>query len=233
MAFSFFVLATSWLIIYFLEKKNLFKIWFLPAGIRAKEFLKGFILMAVLSSFTQLFLGHLSGSVWSLASDISDQNILRSLVYDLNSVLFEELTFRGIVLYLMLKYLKKPQLSILLTAAAFGVYHWFTYGVIGNIMVMIVVFLVTGFMGYVFAAAYEKTNSIVLPIALHLGWNLINNTVFSNGPTGIQIFEATQTSDTMAGYDLISLIWYLILPAIVLFIIKTNIIRKYEIKNKS
>jgi membrane protease YdiL (CAAX protease family) len=58
-------------------------------------------------------------------------------------------------------------------------------------MGMIVVFLLTGLMGYVFATAYEKTKSIVLPTGIHLGWNWINNTVFSGGPNGIQILEPT------------------------------------------
>jgi hypothetical protein len=51
-------------------------------------------------------------------------------------------------------------------------------------MAMILVFIGTGLMGYAWALAFSKTKSIMLPFGLHLGWNFIYNTIFSNGPLG-------------------------------------------------
>ncbi|WP_421775139.1 CPBP family intramembrane glutamic endopeptidase [Gracilimonas sp.] len=222
MIYSITVLAISWLVVYLLEKKNLLSIWFSPPSQRTKEFVSGFLILAMLSAITQLLFGYLSGVSWQLNANMTAELIFDSALYDLRSVLFEELTFRGIFLYLLLRYTQKRQLSILLTAAAFGVYHWFTFGVMGNIMAMIVVFIITGYMGYVFAVAYEKTSSVVLPIAIHLGWNLINNTLFSNGPKGTLVFEAIprQAPFEPGAYSgLISLGWYLLIPTIVLIIL--------------
>lgn len=222
MIYALTVVAISWLIVYLSEKRNLLSIWFTPLSQRATEFITGFIILAILSAVTQLFLGYLSGVSWQLNNNIASDLVVNSAFYDLKSVLFEELTFRGIVLYLLLRYTKKTQVSLFILAAAFGIYHWFTFGVLGNIMAMIVVFITTGYMGYVFALAYEKTRSVVLPIAIHFGWNLINNTVFSNGPNGIQIFEAIQGQ---APYELgnyaglVSLGWYLLIPTVVLVIL--------------
>ena len=113
-------------------------------------------------------------------------------MYDFNSVVSEELLFRGIILLVLIKYLKTAP-AMLVSASVFGIYHWFTFGVWGNLATMVLVFVVTGLMGYVFAAAYVKTKSIILPVGIHLGWNWINNTMFSNGPNGIQVLEADKT----------------------------------------
>jgi Type II CAAX prenyl endopeptidase Rce1-like len=74
--------------------------------------------------------------------------------------------------------------SILISAIAFGIDHWFSYGVLVNVMTMILVFIGTGLMGYAWAWAFSKTKSILLPFGLHLGWNFIYNTVFWKGPFG-------------------------------------------------
>jgi membrane protease YdiL (CAAX protease family) len=38
-------------------------------------------------------------------------------------------------------------------------------------MPMVVVFIITGFMGWAWAFAFNKTNSMALPAGFHLGWN--------------------------------------------------------------
>ena len=74
------------------------------------------------------------------------------------------------------------------SALAFGVYHWFSYGIIGHPVQMFFVFLLTGTWGLMFAYAYALTKSMLLPIALHLGWNAVNLLVFSQGSIGDQLF---------------------------------------------
>jgi membrane protease YdiL (CAAX protease family) len=222
MIFAAGALLFSCILYYLIERGNLLKVWFTPISEKLKHFISGFLILALLSTITQLFFGYLSGVTWSVVPGFSWEVISASALYDLRSVLFEELLFRGIPLYVLFRLLKKRQLSLLLAASAFGIYHWFTFGVLGNVIAMIAVFVTTGLMGYAFALAYEKTNSIVLPIALHLGWNLINNTVFSNGPLGVQLLEATVSNnppDLGGYYELISLAWYLLIPTLIIFIL--------------
>jgi uncharacterized protein len=115
---------------------------------------------------------------------------------------------------------------MLSSASAFGIYHWFTFGVWGNFMAMILVFVVTGLMGYVFAVAYVKTKSIVLPVGIHLGWNWINNTVFSNGPNGVQMLEADKLLPLEGLNAIFSLCIYLIIPFLILAFVKSKFIKE-------
>jgi membrane protease YdiL (CAAX protease family) len=102
-------------------------------------------------------------------------------------VLFEELIFRGALLYLAIgKFGVKTACT--LSAVCFGAYHWFTYNLFGSPVQMVIVFLMTGIFGFTLAYAFAKTKSIYLPVGLHLGWNLFTIVVFSNGPLGQQIF---------------------------------------------
>ena len=121
--------------------------------------------------------------------------IIKLCWWDFKSVLTEELIFRGALLYILIHKIGASK-SVLLSAIAFGVYHWFSYGVLGNVMGMVVVLITTGLMGYAWAWAFSKTNSIFLPLGLHLGWNVLYNTVFSQGPLGTGLLV------TKGGHDL-------------------------------
>ncbi len=114
----------------------------------------------------------------------------------LKSVLFEELLFRGALLVLAIRALGEFR-GIALNAVAFGVYHWFSYGILGQVMPMVWVFTLTASAGLLFAAAFARSGSIILPIGLHLGTNTITAAVFSQGPWGTQWLEPVPApSDT-------------------------------------
>jgi uncharacterized protein len=176
-------LSVSWLLLILIEKKNILALGFLPIVRRFKQFLIGFLITGVLCVLVQYLEAYLKSSVWSLNQNITGLIILKSFWWDLKSVLTEELIFRGALLYILIKKIGSSK-SILISAIAFGIYHWFSYGVLGNVMAMILVFIGTGLMGYAWAWAFYKTKSIMLPFGLHLGWNFIYNTIFSKGPLG-------------------------------------------------
>ena len=71
---------------------------------------------------------------------------------------------------------------------AIGIYHWFSFGIFGNIIPMIITFFITGTMGLLLAYGYTKTFSLYIPIAIHLGWNLTRIFIFSQGPIGNGVF---------------------------------------------
>lgn len=178
----FVTITISW-ILYFIESKNILALGFLPIAKRLKQFLIGFLITGILCVFVQILEVYLQSSVWILNENITGGIILKSFWWDVKSVFTEELIFRGALLYILIQKLGMRK-AIFISAIAFGIYHWFSYGVLGNILAMILVFIGTGFMGYAWAWAFSKTKSIMLPFGLHLGWNFIYNTIFSKGPLG-------------------------------------------------
>ncbi|GAB3335605.1 hypothetical protein GCM10027429_18030 [Marivirga atlantica] len=173
----------SWLLFYLLEKKSVLALGLLPFKKRVTQFLNGFLLSALLCLLTQFLEAFLKSSSWEVADNINLHSILQSSLWDVKSVSTEELIFRGVLLYILIGKVGSRK-GVMISAIAFGVYHWFSYGVIGNVMPMIFVFIGTGLMGYGWAWAFAKTKSIMLPFGLHLGWNFTYNTIFSKGPLG-------------------------------------------------
>ena len=147
---------------------------------------------------------------------ITSRIILKSFWWDFKSVLTEELIFRGALLYILIKKIGSKK-SILISAIAFGIYHWFSYGVLGNIMAMILVFIGTGLMGYAWAWAFSKTKSITLPFGLHLGWNFIYNTIFSKGPLGDLVLISKGGTELTDWFSLLNFVSGLVIvPLLVL-----------------
>lgn len=221
----FIFIVLTWLSVYLFEKRNIFTFWLTPVNQRVREFMIGFLLMGILCVISQLFFSQVNGINWTLSEEITVSTFLSAIALDLNSVLFEELLFRGVLLYALIKFTSK-QKGIVISAAAFGIWHWISYGVLGNSLGMLLVFTTTGFMGYVFARAYANTGSIILPFGLHLGWNWVNNSIFSNGPNGNVLLIPDQTAKLEGYLALISFLWYMIIPAVVLVFIKTDVFER-------
>ena len=226
------LLLFSWVTIKILEKRNIFTQWLQPANERTKEFSIGLSIAAIFCVLSKLAVSQLNGSGWRLSKSVSFDHVVFSFLYDLNSVLSEELLFRGVLLYLLIKYLT-PGKGILISAISFGIYHWFSFGVLGNWLAMIVVFLVTGLMGYVFSTAYEKTKSIVLPTGIHLGWNWINNTVFSGGPNGAQILEPTNVIQLEGMNFFFSFGFHITIALLLLIFVRSKIIQQGYLENST
>lgn len=150
-----------------------------------------------------------------------------SLWYDFRSVLLEELLFRGVLLYLLLKYLKGKS-GLLLSAIAFGIYHWFTFGILGNLPAMVLVFITTSWMGYVLAIAYVRTESVVLPFSLHFGWNAVSHNIFSGGPNGNMLMQADHVPEMTGWYAVLSFVVYMLVPLMMLLLIRARLMERAE-----
>ncbi|MEO9483063.1 MAG: CPBP family intramembrane glutamic endopeptidase [Ekhidna sp.] len=153
---------------------------------RIFQFAGGFWVAALLCTIVQFVESWMESSNWILNDQATVLNVFDALWWDAKSVLTEELIYRGALLYLLINYLGSKK-AILLSASAFGIYHWFSFGIFGNLIPMILVFLGTGLMGYAWALSYHKTKSIMMGFGLHLGWNVVLNTFFSKGPLGDQL----------------------------------------------
>jgi hypothetical protein len=137
---------------------------------------------------------------WVLNPKLTANLILTGIWWNIKSVLFEELIFRGVLFYILIKKFG-PAKAIFISAAAFGIYHWFSQSSLGNPVQMAVTFIITGTMGLVFAYAYSKTFSLYYPIAIHLGWNLTSSVIFSKGNIGDQLFtQVKPVPEVQVGY---------------------------------
>ncbi|MGA9327074.1 MAG: type II CAAX endopeptidase family protein [Salegentibacter sp.] len=176
-------LAISWILLYLIEKKSILALGLIPNFRRIKQFGIGFLLTALLCFCVQLLEAIIKSSEWPINEKINGKFIFDMFYWDAISVITEELVFRGALLFILIKKLGVSK-GIIISAITFGIYHWFSFGIFGNIIPMFFVFIGTGLMGYAWALAFSKTESIAMPIGLHLGWNFTYNSIFSNGPLG-------------------------------------------------
>lgn len=176
------LLAVSWILLR-LEGKGLGELGFNRPALRIGQLAAGMAVAGAAAVLQQLGYALANGTWWSLNPDFTGELLAESLRWNANSVLFEELIFRGYLLYQAIQFLGKRR-GALLGAAVFGVYHWFTFGAFGNPAAMLFVLLYTGMYGWMFSVAFAETKSLAAPVGLHLGWNLVTNVMFSAGPLG-------------------------------------------------
>lgn len=176
------LIAVTWILLR-LEGKDLGAIGLNAPRLRLREFSAGFLVAGAAAALQQFGYSLATGTFWRLNPDLSGALLLESLRWNTNSVLYEELLFRGYLLYQAIRLLGARR-AVPLGAVAFGIYHWFSYGVLGNPVAMAFILLLTGAFGLMCALAFATTRSIAAPIGLHLGWNVISYVVFSAGPLG-------------------------------------------------
>lgn len=69
--------------------------------------------------------------------------------------------------------------------------------------------------------SFAETKSIYLPIALHLGWNVFNIVIFSNGPLGHQVLMKANENQPEGIISLIIFLFQIFaLPLLVFFYIR-------------
>lgn len=179
-------LIISWILLWLFCRANLFTLGFLPTTKRFKNLLFGFLIAAFCCALYQLSITLFAKNTWTINKQITAGKLADSSLWTLTSVLYEELLFRGALLYILIRKLG-IKWACIISAIAFGIYHWFSYNAFGNPIQMIFVFLMTGIWGFMFAMAFAKTRSLYLPIGIHFGWNLLSTVVFSQGPLGHQL----------------------------------------------
>ena len=218
-------LAISWLLIWLFEKKDLRVLGLWPTGKRLADFGLFFIVTAICAASASLIRMFIAKETWGLNPAFNFNLLLNGLWYNIKSVLYEELIFRGVLLYIMIKRLGAFK-AILISSIAFGIYHWFTFEVLWNVPRMIFIFLITGVMGLVYAYGYAKTFSLYIPIAIHLGWNFTNGFVFSNGKIDHGVFIVTHQPIITVSW----VVWFIVmyLPIIMAIVVNFFLIRRHK-----
>ena len=223
------ILIVTWLLLRFEHKPLNHVLGLLPAKKALLYFGIGFVGTSLLAILTSYIFSVAANFSWVTTPGLSTSFLLKGFYEVLNSVLYEELVFRSYLLYLAIKFVGEHKANAL-SAVAFGVYHWFTFGVLGNVGMMVWVLFYTGVWGLMFAYAYSRTRSIALPVGLHLGWNLINQLVFSESQ--LSIFEPVTDFQTRLLSPTESML-YMHLPVLaftfLVILLLTKLAPKYKI----
>ena len=146
-----------------------------------------FIITAICCSTTFLFKMYFAKEQYIINPKLTSSLIFSEQWDNIRGVLTEELLCRGVVLYILIKKLGSKW-AIIISSIIFGLLHWLNNGVFGNAIQMSIVFLFTFCMGLLLAFSYAKTFSILIPFAIHLGWNLTQNFIFPDRLDGNHLF---------------------------------------------
>ncbi|MEP2936270.1 MAG: CPBP family intramembrane glutamic endopeptidase [Gilvibacter sp.] len=211
------LLLISWGLLYHFERKNLSALGFRPITLRLKELLLGFALIAILLLISIAVETWIFSIKWEAVKDFGLAHILKGLYYYFNSALFEDLIFRGAILYILWKKIGATK-AIWISAFFFGVYHWFSFGMFSSgIIPMLYVLVITGFVGWAWAYTYIKTESIVAGLGMHISWNFCRSLFYENSPYGNMLYVMSEVDSGKAEYySIYSLIQQLVVPLLII-----------------
>lgn len=181
------LLAISWLLVWLFDKHNLSVLGLMPTKDRLKLCFYLFIVTAICCSTAFVLKMYFAQEQYIINSKLTMFLIYSELWDNIRSVLTEELLCRGVLLYILIKKLGSKW-AIIISSIIFALLHWLNNGVFGNTIQMSIVFLFTFCMGLLLAFSYAKTFSILIPFAIHLGWNLTQNFIFPDKPEGNHLF---------------------------------------------
>ncbi|MGB1042899.1 MAG: lysostaphin resistance A-like protein [Tenacibaculum sp.] len=185
------IIVISWGLLRFIEKKNIDVIGIIPTKKRSIQFIIGFLFITLVCFINILIESWILEINWQLNPSFNYKSIANAFVYHIRSALTEDLVFRGALLYILIQKIGAKK-GGLIAALIFGIYHIFSYGILGEkLILMLYVTLITGCVGYVWGYTFHKTNSIMMGLGFHLGYNFIMALFFASNPYGELLFEAT------------------------------------------
>ncbi|WP_250432895.1 CPBP family intramembrane glutamic endopeptidase [Hanstruepera flava] len=188
------IIVISWALLRFIEKKNIDVLGIIPNLNRLGQLVIGFLVITLIVLINIYIETQILNVEWK-SKAIDYATFFNAFIYHLKSALTEDLIFRGAILYILIQRIGSVK-AIWLSAIMFGVYHWFSYGIIeGRLILLSYVLVVTGFTGYVWAYTFYKTKSIMTGLGFHLGVNLINACFFESQPYGEIFFQKVSSID--------------------------------------
>ena len=220
------LLAISWLIIWLFEKGNLSVLGLMPTKERLKYFIILFIVSAVFSATAFLLRMYFAKEEYTISNSITTKSIILETWFQIRTVLTEELLFRGVLLYILIKKIKQTK-AIIISAVLFAALHVINAGVCGNFKQMIILFTFTFLMAVLLAYSYARTFSLLIPFAIHYGWNLTQNYIFPDTATGNHIFTLAAPPPTVT-ISYVAFFTMLLLPKISVLIIDYFIVKRHR-----
>lgn len=220
------IIAISWLLIWLFEKGNLSVLGLTPTKDRLKYFTLLFIVSAMLSATAFLLRMYFAKEEYAITQSLTAKSILLETWHQFRTVLTEELLCRGALLYILIKKIGQTK-AILVSSLIFAVLHWINAGVWGNLNQMTIVFAFTFVMGLLLAYSYARTFSLLIPFAIHYGWNLTQNYIFPDTPTGNHIFTLVTPPPTVT-ISYLAFFTMLLLPKISVLVIDYLIVKQHR-----
>lgn len=188
------VLIFSYSIIYLL-KGNTSWLLFSPSANQIQYAVIGLLLAIGFVAALNLSVAFAVENPYLLNHIYSAKQFFFSTWYVLKGVFLEELIFRGLLFYLLIEKIGFKK-AIWISSVAFGIYHWFSYGLMGQPVKMLITLISTGSVGYVLGAAFHYSKNLYLPIALHFGYNFSKMILFSGEHNiGKQLFYKKYDTD--------------------------------------
>lgn len=189
------IIVVSWVLLHFIEKKNIEVLGIIPNKKHIIQFVIGFAFVTLICLLMIYIESFVLNVEWKQNEGIDYAAILNSFLYHVRSALTEDLVFRGAILYILISRLG-AKWGIIISALCFGVYHVFSYGMTGERVIPILyVIIVTGFVGYVWAYTFHKTKSILMGLGFHIAYNFTMAMFYESPPFGELLFqEVSKTS---------------------------------------
>jgi len=220
------LLAISWLLIWLFEKGNLSVLGLTPTKERLKYFTILFIVSAILSATAFLLRMYFAKEEYIIAQSLTTKSILLETWYQFRTVLTEELLCRGALLYILIKKIGHTK-AVIISSIIFAVLHWINAGVWGNMTQMIIVFAFTFAMGLLLAYSYARTFTLLIPFAIHYGWNLTQNYIFPDSALGNHIFTLAAPPPTVT-ISYLAFFTMLLLPKVSVIIVNYLIVKQHR-----
>lgn len=188
------ILVISWGLLYLFEREHISVLGLIPSPKRTTQFIIGIMvisLILLINIYQETLVRNL---VWKV-NEFEYATIWDAFVYHLRSALTEDLIFRGALLYILNKRIGAYK-AIFLSSIIFGVYHWFSYGILQERFILLFyIFLITGCNGFVWGYTFHKTRSIMLGLGFHLGSNLLMSCFYESRPYGEILFSLTSENE--------------------------------------
>jgi len=220
------LLAISWLLIWFFQKGNLSVLGLMPNKSRIKYFAVLFIVSALVAASAFLLRMYFAKETYTFANALTANSILLENWYQCRTVLTEELLCRGVLLYMLIKKAGQTK-AVIISSVVFAVLHWINAGVWGNITQMMIVFGFTFAMGLLLAFAYARTFSLLIPFAIHFGWNLVQNYIFPDTASGNHIFILAAPPPTVT-ISYLAFFTMLLVPKMAVLVINFIIVKQHK-----
>ncbi len=220
------LLAISWLLIWLFEKGNLSVLGLTPTKERLKYFTILFIVSAILSATAFLLRMYFAKEEYIIAQSLTTKSILLETWYQFRTVLTEELLCSGALLYILIKKIGHTK-AVIISSIIFAVLHWINAGVWGNMTQMIIVFAFTFAMGLLLAYSYARTFTLLIPFAIHYGWNLTQNYIFPDSALGNHIFTLAAPPPTVT-ISYLAFFTMLLLPKVSVIIVNYLIVKQHR-----
>lgn len=220
------LLAFSWLLIWVFENRNLNVLGLKPTKDRLKYFIILFIISAFFAASAFILRMYFAKEEYAITNGLTIKSVLIEIWYQCRTVLTEELICRGALLYILIKKIGSTK-AIIISSLFFAVLHWINAGVWGNLPQMAIVFVFTFAMGLLLAYSYSKTFSLLIPFAIHFGWNLTQNYIFPETSSGHHMFTLAAPPPIVT-ISYFAFFTMLLFPKVAVVIVNYLIIRKHQ-----